>query len=138
MTEHDPFTLADDPDSIRAPRALSDMTAAEVRAILEMTGHGDDTDAARALSKSRSMIQKLKAGTPVTVDVAAALRALQDAYADARDTALAAAPAQVRVWRGDQRSNELSWAATGRPARWHRMIAAECYQEYGTRIVWAD
>ncbi|WP_336633620.1 MULTISPECIES: hypothetical protein [unclassified Microbacterium] len=114
------------------PRALSDMTAAEVRAILEMTGHGDDTDAMRALSKSRSMIQKLKAGTGVTVDVADRLRTLQDDYADARDTALTAAPTEMLVWKGDD--NDTSWAETGRPARWHRMIAAECYQEHGTRI----
>lgn len=120
------------------------MTPAEFRSILEACGHGDDSDAARALGKSRSMIQKMKAGdAPVHDDVEAAVDALQDAYADARDAALAAAPETLDVWRSGKNrqgvdQNDVSWDATGRPARWHRMIAAECYQAHGTRIHYTD
>lgn len=115
------------------------MSGAEFRSILEACAHGDDTDAARALSLSRAMIQKMKAGTaPVSPATADKVRALQDAYADARDAALTAAPAKIEVWRGGQADNDTSWDATGRPARWHRMIAAECHQEHGTRIVYID
>lgn len=109
------------------------MSAAEFRSLLEMCGHLDDQDAARALSRSVSMIQKLKSGSSrVRVDVADRVRALQDAYADDRDTAITAAPAVLQV----PADNAASWEATGRPARWWRMIAAECYQEHGTRIEW--
>ena len=108
------------------------MSAVEFRSILESVGYGED-DLARHLSKSRSIIQKMKAGAaPVHPDTAAAMETLQDAYADARDTLLDAAPAEITVPRTD----EESWATTGRPARWHRMIAAACRQEHGTRIVW--
>ncbi|MDR6867545.1 hypothetical protein J2Y69_002149 [Microbacterium resistens] len=118
---------------------MGDMTPATFRSVLEATGYGDDTDAARALSKSRSMVQKMKAGqAPISPDVADAVRGIQDAYADARDAALAAAPAELRVWRGGPADNDASWQETGRPARWHRIIAAECYQEHGTRILWVE
>lgn len=111
------------------------MTPAEFRSILEVVGHGDDGDAGRALSKSRSMIQKMKKGdAPVQGDVAATVEALQDAYADSLEAALESAPVEIQVWA----DNESSWAATGRPARWWRMIAAACRQEHGTRIVYLD
>lgn len=114
--------------SLAQPPAMS---AAEFLSILEATGHAAEEDAARALGKSRSMIVKLKAGTaPVSGAVAEQVRALQDEYADARDAALNAAPAELAVWR----DNAVSWEESRRPARWHRMIAAECAQEHGTRI----
>lgn len=113
------------------------MTPAEFRSILEMCGYGDDTDAARALSKSRSMLQKMKSGdAPVSADVAAAVERIQDDFADARQAVLDTAPATLVVWRGGQDDNEASWAATGRPARWHRLIAAEARMEHGTRITY--
>lgn len=112
----------------------SDMTGIELRSILEAVGHADE-DAARYLSKSRSMLQKMKSGAaPVSLDVAEAVEALQAAYADALEAALGAQPDRLEVWT----DNEASWDATGRPARWHRMIAATCRKEHGTRIVHID
>ena len=109
------------------------MSAAEFRSLLEMCGHGDDQDAARALSKSVSMIQKMKSGAGrVKVETAVRVRGLQYAYADDRDQALTTAPTVLHV----PSDNGVSWEGTGRPARWWRMIAAECYQEYGARIEW--
>lgn len=108
------------------------MSPAEFLSILEATGHAAEEDAARALGMSRSMIQKMKTGSaPVRSGTAEAVRGLLDDYLDAREAALDAGAETVEVWR----DNEESWSVTGRPARWHRMIAAECVAD-GAAVVY--
>ena len=111
-----------------------DMNGATFRSIMEQVGYNDD-DTVRHLGISRAMIQKMKTGDrPVPAGIALEMKRMQDAFADARETSLSAAPKRLEIWR----DNEASWAETGRPARWHRMIAAECYQEHDTRIDYLD
>lgn len=114
------------------------MNGLELRAVRESIGYTHD-DLARHLSKSKSMVQKWEAGHPVPAGIAVEVDGLHDAYADDRDKALTAAPAEMSVPRGGSRdAEEACWAATGRPSRWWRQIAAEVRQEHGTRIIWAE
>lgn len=110
-----------------------DIGAATFRGIMEQVGYSEE-DTARHLSVNKSFVQQMKSGKKrIPAWIALAMRHLQDDYADARATALDAAPAELVVWRDDT----ASLTATGRPARWHRMIAAECHQEHGTRVTYA-
>lgn len=114
------------------------MNGLELRAVREAVGFTHD-DLARHLSKSKSMVQKWEAGHPVPAGIAVEVDGLHDAYADDRDKALTAAATVISVPRGGSRdAEEACWAATGRPSRWWRQIAAEVRQEHGTRIVWAE
>ena len=107
------------------------LTPAEFLSILEQTGHPADEDAARLLSKSRSMIQKMKSGERrIYADTAAILEGLQDAYADDLERTLTEKPSLIIVPRDSMKS----WDDTGRPAKWWRMIAAIARQDYGARI----
>ncbi|WP_424936658.1 MULTISPECIES: helix-turn-helix domain-containing protein [Bacteria] len=110
------------------------MSPAELRSIREQVGYSIE-DLARALSKSRSIIQKWEAGkAPIPGAVAGDIEAMQDDYQDDLEKALARAESEIIVWPGPL--DDDSWDATGRPSRWWRQIAAQCRQEHGSRIIY--
>lgn len=119
------------------------MTPAEFRAARETIGYSID-DVLRGLDVSRSIVQKWEAGTrPVPQGVADQIEQWQDDYQEAIDASIAAAPTTLTVWSGgsayperDTKQDDPSWASTGRPARWHRQIAAATRAAHGTRIIY--
>lgn len=120
--------------SIGTPAMAERMGPAELRSLREFVGYSIE-DLTRHLSVSRSIVQKWEAGnSPVPPGVAAAMEALQHAYQDAVAIALADGSHTVSVPRTDAES----WDSTGRPARWHRQIAAAAHLERGARIVYTS
>ena len=113
---------------------MVDMGPAEFRSIREQVGYSIE-DLARALSKSRSIIQKWEAAkAPIPGGIAESMESLQDDYRDDLEKALSRAHPEVVVWPATL--NEDSWEATGRPSRWWRQIAAQCRQAHGAKIVY--